>query len=115
MQAAIFVVIVDAASGFVALPLPSARPVGAQGMQMTVACATDAALSRRMVLRSAATALVLGKQGGGQVWSRGRAYLCESPAACSKLQSGETLLDVFGALRNRGRRAKGACGREGRG
>ena len=114
MQAAIFVVIVDAAAGFVALPLPSARPVGAQGMQMAAGCATDAALSRRMVLRSAAAALVLGEHGGGRGWLRRRAYLCESPATCPMLQSSETLLDVFCALRRR-RRAKGACGREGRG
>jgi hypothetical protein len=114
MQAAIFVVIVDAAAGFVALPLPSARPVGAQGMQMAAGCATDAALSRRMVLRSAAAALVLGEHGGGRGWLRRRAYLCESPATCPKLHSSETLLDVFCALRRR-RRAKGACGREGRG
>jgi hypothetical protein len=94
-QAAIFVVIVDAAAGFVAQPLPSARPAGAQGLQMTAACPAHAALSRRMVLRSAAAALVLGEQG------RGRGRLRRAPvqgiASVSSAAVCEAILDVHGA------------------
>ena len=91
-QAAIFVVIVDAAAGFVAQPLPSARPAGAQGLQMTAACPADAALSRRMVLRSAAAALVLGEQG-----RRLRRAPVQGIASVSSAAVCEAILDVHGA------------------